>query len=618
MNKRELIKLVSEKLGAANNEIKVAFDIFLQKVAEYTKLDTSIRIPEIGIFHLRKKDPSKNEYCNLLFLPLKYNPQEKNKILSFDVKVNKETELAAGESAFNISIGKPLIPIIGVNRRDFMVQSSYIMLQKNFEDKSDNLLSKSIQLTDLKIDSKLIDTDDEMIDTFLDEYGQYEKMEEQLPDIPWNFGDTSNELSDEQIENLSEEIKDNIDDVEIEIPLDKLPDFTKASVIEDNKEQDIEESGDLLQDLMNVDVTENITEETSEIISEETIILPEESKESEVLNEYNLNELLDEFNFPEERAELNPDADVLNIKDSLEEEHKLDNDVFNLDTEKFIIEENKDNNDVSINTEEFSIDENDLALNVEKTEDNTSSDNEPEITEEPVYSEQEQDSYESSMREPDIPFKPGEDYIRNDSKPDFRVKFGLTFWIILVAFVVLTAGGLYYFLFYNSDADKKQSADKQNTIQRNTVERDYDIPVTIIPKSDSDQTETESAGEKISESKDPVNKIAETPPSQTPPSGELKKEHTQLNIQKKDTKDELVKDYIFSDGKRFTVQISSWKTRSVAENEVRRLSESGFPSYLSEYGSSSGTKWYRVRVGDFSSLEEAEEFIGKNVSKLFK
>jgi len=63
---------------------------------------------------------------------------------------------------------------------------------------------------------------------------------------------------------------------------------------------------------------------------------------------------------------------------------------------------------------------------------------------------------------------------------------------------------------------------------------------------------------------------------------------------------------LFTDGKLFCFQVSSWKNYSVAESEVNKLIDKGFNAFIVE--ANLGTKkgvWYRVRVGYFNSKEEA-------------
>jgi hypothetical protein len=55
----------------------------------------------------------------------------------------------------------------------------------------------------------------------------------------------------------------------------------------------------------------------------------------------------------------------------------------------------------------------------------------------------------------------------------------------------------------------------------------------------------------------------------------------------------------------FTVQVSSWTSKSRAEKEAQKLSTAGMSSFV-EDAVIAGENWYRVRVGRYSSSEEAK------------
>ena len=61
----------------------------------------------------------------------------------------------------------------------------------------------------------------------------------------------------------------------------------------------------------------------------------------------------------------------------------------------------------------------------------------------------------------------------------------------------------------------------------------------------------------------------------------------------------------FSPGK-YSVQISSWKTLKAANSQLNKLVKLGIPSRIDQvYLAKSDNIWYRVRVGNFSTLKDA-------------
>jgi cell division septation protein DedD len=65
---------------------------------------------------------------------------------------------------------------------------------------------------------------------------------------------------------------------------------------------------------------------------------------------------------------------------------------------------------------------------------------------------------------------------------------------------------------------------------------------------------------------------------------------------------------IFSDGKSFCFQVSSWKLKSQAEKELARLQKAGHNAFIQEANLAGKGKWYRVRVGFFNSLQDAAAY----------
>lgn len=75
--------------------------------------------------------------------------------------------------------------------------------------------------------------------------------------------------------------------------------------------------------------------------------------------------------------------------------------------------------------------------------------------------------------------------------------------------------------------------------------------------------------------------------------------------------EQLISKTIFTDGKKFCIQVSSWKENQKAEREVNKLKNMGYQAFMVKVNIPQRGIWYRVRVGYFSSLEEAEEFYNK-------
>lgn len=99
--------------------------------------------------------------------------------------------------------------------------------------------------------------------------------------------------------------------------------------------------------------------------------------------------------------------------------------------------------------------------------------------------------------------------------------------------------------------------------------------------------------------------------NQTDGNKQSEKKSTTPVIKKDNSKN--VKDNIFMENGKYVVQISSWKNKTIAEREVARYLKKGFQAFLTSADLPGRGTWYRVRVGYFNTLEEAES----SASKIF-
>ena len=59
---------------------------------------------------------------------------------------------------------------------------------------------------------------------------------------------------------------------------------------------------------------------------------------------------------------------------------------------------------------------------------------------------------------------------------------------------------------------------------------------------------------------------------------------------------------------KYTIQISSFLSKKVANRTVRFYKDRGYPAFIREYSPSEITTFYRVRIGTFQSKEQAREY----------
>jgi cell division septation protein DedD len=113
--------------------------------------------------------------------------------------------------------------------------------------------------------------------------------------------------------------------------------------------------------------------------------------------------------------------------------------------------------------------------------------------------------------------------------------------------------------------------------------------------------------------KDPSIKIINEIPKKTEPVKLKPNEEKAQTLNNKDYNSEAEinpKGTIFTDGSKYSFQVSSWRVKSKAESEVQRLKSEGYNAFIAE-GFVRGNTWYRVRIGYFNSLEETEAYMKK-------
>ncbi|MBI2418497.1 MAG: SPOR domain-containing protein [Ignavibacteriales bacterium] len=200
-------------------------------------------------------------------------------------------------------------------------------------------------------------------------------------------------------------------------------------------------------------------------------------------------------------------------------------------------------------------------------------------------------------------------------------------WYVLAFILVTIIGSLVYLKLYGIPlwAGKYISAKVDVVITKRVpvvIERDYAFPVTFPYKSMAAKPLQQPVGEpsalppatlkdekaaeeamdrelqKIEEAKNKAaqeKKGKEVPQKTQPVQNEKIGEDASRQVQK----------YIFTDGSSFYVQVMSVKNKEVADAEVEQLGRRGFKAFaIAAVLPGKGT-WYRVRVGSFSSSEEA-------------
>jgi hypothetical protein len=172
---------------------------------------------------------------------------------------------------------------------------------------------------------------------------------------------------------------------------------------------------------------------------------------------------------------------------------------------------------------------------------------------------------------------------------------------ILVIVIMAVVGGIIYFSYYFSGSDNSPDVQQAETPREftETVERSYQIPVTYPYEKGMlgeahkaiDEDILNSSGQKTSEASSENGDVL-------PGTVEIRDPLPAIRI----------KGYIYKYENMFAVQVSSWKTRSIAISETQKFLNSGYDAFIEKTELSDKGTYYRVRIGSFSSLKEAEDF----------
>lgn len=199
-----------------------------------------------------------------------------------------------------------------------------------------------------------------------------------------------------------------------------------------------------------------------------------------------------------------------------------------------------------------------------------------------------------------------EDEIMNEYKNNTKDKyFNKSFIAIFSSFIVIIALIIYLLL-----PGKKTNKELTDLVDSDNFSSQNSAPTNTIP------IDTQTSTSVVEESDFP--RVASVPvkdsPSGTTVSPVKPIQQSNLNnLYRNITNDQRVNKTIFYDGSEYNIQVSSWRNKEKAEQEVRRLRNKGYNSFvlIANLPEKGGT-WYRVRIGSLKSQKEAEELITKN------
>lgn len=679
MTKAELIRKVAKNVGVPDSDAKIFFELFLKRISALVEIGQSIFVKDFGYFHLikgsiKKAVPSvlNNEISEeavefVLFSEDKDLRRSDTKGLVFNIPFFDEEDYHPIDSAFSLSIGKPLIPLRGVPFDNIYMPASGYEYRRLIESKVEKIIAASeiaeskenfptlvidassynsnqVQLQwDDKSKAKTGDqlaVENEFYDEPKTDLSEYEKQKTELKNIAWDFGeDLSRQIEAESILDIADErmnmeltpktnkkmdieeiskvdqINDSANTIK-ELIINEIPEVSPVSQIDESSEKlnELLEGENELNEIYEDEVLDkagaenleaDIQEVKDEVIDENTL---EEDKSISIENDSLKDELADEEfwkstskyfepykpetekDTEEKFEEVESNLDNLGVYDSDESDQKRDEEINEYSSTNLISADNSVLDENAAETqnvieENYAIDSNDED-NIELEKEN----------------EKQNEYFEPVKKRNLIPF------------------------IVFPLLVIGLSIALYWYLeFYK----KNETAPIVNQISLNSnnakiIQRNFDIPVTYpyLPKIkettisetvapsnedknlDTEKNEVLKSDQKIVEDK----KVEKQIPNQT--STETKEPVKRITSSGKSLN---VGNNIYKYDNYFVVQVAAFRSISISENEAGKYRNKGYNAFVEAAEIPDRGTWYRVRVGNFSTKEEAQIFANKNI-----
>lgn len=590
MNRSDLILKFSQNNSVDEIDSKVFFEILLIKVSNSLSVGQSISIPGFGYFHKIKgkiKKPSigyseegiEEKIDLLLYSELKILGESESKGFVFNIPFSDYDEYDTVDSHFSLSIGKPVIPLRGTLILNDFVPSSGFEYRKFLESKVDDLLSVSeVSFSDEEFPTLVIDASSYIVDEIKIEKAE-DELDKILSDEKENIVDKTDATSAEKIQNIAwdfgEYYSEKISPESIiEVANEKIGDSESGKIL-------LEESAPVAKD-----DEEKIDKVLGELLDEVDHSAPagDEFSSTTINSELDASSLLDELNDYEE-VKFEGASGLLDIDDKSDEEFwKSASKLFETYNPREI---RKDNGSAFTEVKSTSVDLNDSQR--ESSNSIRLAEDEEEIV------------------------KPVESINKKDVSDEVKSKKKRKIWIYasVISLIIAAALGTYWYTqIYIKNKNMALRNDlKLDVNNANIIGREYGIPVSFP----YDKNGMELAG--VSDSSVVNKDISETANK----SVDAQTINTTITESSKKSEQFVPSERpvslgnnIYRYGKFYFVQVASFKSNSIAENEAGKYRNKGYNSFVEATEIPGRGIWYRIKVGNFSSLDEAKNFIEKN------
>ncbi len=631
MTKAELIRKLAKRSGIPDSEAKIFFEIFLRDASENLKLGEAIKLKNFGYFQFKRgmiknihsahKTENNLAYADLMvFTPLKEDEESEDNLI-FNIPSLRDEEFHYVDLFFSLSIGKPVIPLKGAASAEFFIPPTGIELKKLIHSRVEKLLL-DVEIIDKHVKGSeflLIDASKGELEQFEFNWESVYSENKEYPVLNKSIEKHGYPVDDSELEHVDWDFGENLSkEIEEEVLLDTNKDSDNLTSYESDSSTGIE---------WNFGIP----------VSRNTGIQGEEFEEVESLRSTLSRGFTNEFDNDKKINE-----DYLSTK---EFEENVIKELDNFDRVKAVTSELKESpKSLGITQSELNLSWNFGEPNPEVNDENSKENDKDNLLSE--VNELNSDkirSYETPAvnngsnsvkndkiladSEVTIPI-PGADISMKkeypkgdkDAGPKIRKRTSIVFTIAL-SVIILMAFFLYAILNkYNIisifSPNGRVSAVGRSYGKPIVIKRDYQVPVNY-PYAKKDIT-ADLANQGI----DPST-IADNKP-QTDSNAQPDKNNLSnlLNTPKQKAnlssgviapkKQNRLNDNIVLSAGYFSVQISSWKSKSSAVDEVEKFKEKGYQASYQKVEIPGKGIWYRVIVGGFKSAAAAKEFLVNN------
>jgi len=578
MTKAELIGKIAKLNGVPAAEEKIFFEMFLRESAGILMQGGIIRLNNIGTFQLKAFDSDEKDEASSLVIYFENEIKDDLKdALIFSLPSEEEEEaIHFVDSYFSLSIDKPVIPLRRVNEEELIFPVSGDELNRLLESKAMKLLEEAEILKEedinpaaSELNKEITEAPQQINETSEEDSNKEKGEEEKLENIPWDFGEDISPIVPEsqQVESkdLNEKEIINIKETAVQI---------ESDIIEEKSDL-VEVKPELLPeaDQPSAEIGE---ESKQELIAEELIIQPEGDEEPTEKEQIEIN--VEEGGYQQVKSKVDEIDNLIDQIDNDTDDYSFDLPASKLD--KLYSSESKQNDEI-VDEKGFT----EVRLNLTADEQDAETKNKGED-----YFTKDIKDYISQLEE------------RN--KADSKKKKRATIFAVL-GFIILIASGAY--LYFNFVVNKNllngtniagnPTAKGIDSQKPAVVDRNYDIPVNY-PYSKDEKKNGYEAIDKNALASDENNQADQDGINENK---SLVESNANIAIEK-------IKGNIYKQGETYIVQVSSWKSKYIADDQVKKLTDKGFNAYVEKSSLGSSGIYYRVRVRGFNSLEEAEEF----------